>query len=209
MPMSQFPQLTLRITPLQEEVYSAQALYQQPGSTESIDAGVTSDSSFKIETQALSGSIPGEEYGRRLSEMFFQSESLRAAIEQSRRMAQSANLPLRLRLEISPAARLLQSLYWETLIDPASNAPFFLDENIQFSRLVRSRDFRSRRLPTRDNFSALVVIASPGNLEEYDLPPLDVQDELGRILDALSGIKVEGLIEDPVRARTRPVSSRR
>ena len=195
MPMSQFPQLTLRITPLQEEVYSVQALYQQPGSTESIDAGVTSDSSFKIETQALSGSIPGEEYGRRLSEMFFQSESLRAAIEQSRRMAQSANLPLRLRLEISPAARLLQSLYWETLIDPASNAPFFLDENIQFSRLVRSRDFRSRRLPTRDNFSALVVIASPGNLEEYDLPPLDVQDELGRILDALSGIKVEGLID--------------
>ncbi len=101
---------------------------------------------------------------------------------------QNPPLGLRMRLVIGPSAQELHSLYWETLILPQSTAPLSTNETILFSRYLSSRDWRPVRLRPQSALRALVMVASPSDLDRYQLDPIEVEGEMQRIKDALGSV---------------------
>ncbi len=140
-------------------------------------------------------------YGRRLSDEVFGIPSLKEALAAAKVVADQ--MPLRMRLSLSPKDIDLQGLRWETLADPdvpEPGAPLFMGERILFSRFVESRDWRSSPRRAKSSLSALVVVANPRNLDQWApggirLAPVDVQGELARARDGLAGIVVTTLGE--------------
>jgi len=100
---------------------------------------------------------------------------------------------LRLRLFIGPSAPELHSLHWETLRDPQDGSPLLTGEQVLFSRYLSSLDWRPVRLRPQADLRALVVIANPANMTDYQLAPLDVEGELERARSGLGSIPVTPL----------------
>ena len=134
-------------------------------------------------------SANSQEYGKALSDSLFADPAVQTSFAQSLASAQSLSLPLRLRLFIGPSAPELHSLRWETLVNPQDKSPLCTDENILFSRYLSSLDWRPIPLRPKAEMSALVVIANPSNLSEYqNLAPVDVEGELNRAKQSLVNI---------------------
>ena len=128
-------------------------------------------------------------YGECLSEYLFADSGLRADFEQARAVAQSLNCSLRMRLLIGISAPDLQDLYWETLLDPRDKTPLFTGENVLFSRyLLSSSDWRPVGPRSQGTFKALIAVASPSNLDYYNLTTVDVTAELARAQKSLGDI---------------------
>ncbi|HNT76364.1 MAG TPA: CHAT domain-containing protein [Anaerolineae bacterium] len=127
-------------------------------------------------------------YGRVLTASLFADPALRAAFAQARAAAQSADLPLRLRLLIGPGAAELHALHWETLRDPEDDALLSTGEQVYFSRYLSSADWRPVRLRPQGDLRALVAIANPTDLADAGLTPLDVAAELDRAREGLGDI---------------------
>jgi CHAT domain/SIR2-like domain len=128
-------------------------------------------------------------YGRALSKSLF-IPPVKEAFGQARARAQSDGLPLRVRLRIGPSAPELHGVWWETLRDPKDGTRLLKDENILFSRYLASLDWRSVGVYPKSQLRALLAIANPSNLAEYEdeeraLPPIDVAGELDRVKGAL------------------------
>jgi CHAT domain/SIR2-like domain len=128
-------------------------------------------------------------YGRVLSGSLFVPE-VKQAFDKARMLAQSDELPLRVRLRIGPSAPELHGVWWETLRDPKDGSALLMDQSILFSRYLSSLDWRPVVAASRTELRALVAIANPSNLSEYEhsgrlLPPIDVAQELTRIKRAL------------------------
>jgi hypothetical protein len=137
-------------------------------------------------------------YGILLTRSLFADKDLLAAFLQARASAQTAKAPLRIRLSIGPSAIELNSLFWETLRDPADEkATLFTGEQVYFSRYLSSMDWRPVKLRSKGNLKALVAIANPGGLTEYDLAVVDVAGELTRAQAALKDIPVTPLPSRP------------
>ncbi|MGH2522969.1 MAG: CHAT domain-containing protein, partial [Anaerolineales bacterium] len=116
-------------------------------------------------------------YGQRLFQNLFADDAVREAF----RKAQSDERPLRVRLFIGPSAPELHTLRWETLRDPEANAPLFTGERLLFSRYLGSPDWRPVRLRPASGLSALVVVADPSDVADYEgLAPLAVESEINR-----------------------------
>ena len=97
---------------------------------------------------------------------------------------------LRLRLFVGPSAPELHSLRWETLRDPQDGSAFLTSERLLFSRYLSSLDWRPVRLRPKADLRALVVVASPTDVANYQpgerpLAALDVPGELARAKDGL------------------------
>ena len=123
--------------------------------------------------------------------------NVQSAFDQARSSSQSLNLPLRLRLLIGPSAPELHSLRWETLRDTQDDSPLFTGENLVFSRYLSSLDWRPIRLRPKGDLQALVVIANPSNLSDFNLAPIDIDGELqraqqGLAIDELAGAYLVG-----------------
>lgn len=132
-------------------------------------------------------------YGRLLTDGLFEDPEMRSAFAKARTAAQSAGVPLRLRLFVGPSAPELHSLRWETLCDPEDGAPLLLGEHVLFSRYLSSVDWSPVRVRSKADLRALVVVANPTNLERYRLAPVDVEAELARARSALGDIVVSSL----------------
>ncbi|MCC7107409.1 MAG: CHAT domain-containing protein [Chloroflexi bacterium] len=168
---------------------------------------------------ALRAATPDiEAYGRLLSGCLFGDQDLRDSFGQARRHAAASEMPLRLRLFIYPSATELHSLRWETLRDPDSGEALLSGETVYFSRDLSSYDWRPVRLRPRGDIRALVIIASPSDLEQYQvdrqgvslpdargaaaprqlrpLAPLDVAKEEARAREGLSGLLVTTLVSE-------------
>lgn len=141
-----------------------------------------------LDVDALRACADPVEYGRALTASLFADAALRAAFAQARAAAQSADLPLRLRLLIGPGAAELHALHWETLRDPEADALLSTGEQVYFSRYLSSADWRPVRLRPQGDLRALVVIANPADLAEYSLAPLDVAAELARAREGLDDL---------------------
>ena len=142
-------------------------------------------------------SLNDARYGQLLTWALFADPAVQAAFAQARSNAEAFDVPLRLRLFIGSGAPELQNLRWETLRDPQNrDVPLFTSEQILFSRYLSSFDWRPISLRAQADLRALVVIANPAGLEEYQLSPVDVKEELARAKTGLGNIGVATLADD-------------
>ncbi|MCP4400098.1 MAG: CHAT domain-containing protein [bacterium] len=124
--------------------------------------------------------LDAEAYGTLLGESLFGAQEVRAAFDKACTVAQSLETPLRLRLFIDPNALELHSLRWETLRDPRDGTSLLTSEHLLFSRYLSSFDWRPVRLRPQAELRALVVIADPNDITDYQMAPLNEFRELDR-----------------------------
>jgi len=142
--------------------------------------------------------VDDEAYGQLLSQGLFGDSSVATAFAQARSTAQARNVPLRLRLFVGPSAPELHNLCWETLRDPQDGSHLLTGEEILFSRYLTSPDWRPVGPRPRADLRALVVIANPAGLTDYQpggrpLTPLDAEGELARAQSGLGDIPITSL----------------
>ena len=143
------------------------------------------------------------EYGVALSAMFFRDVGIKEAFSSAFAVAAQGDA-LRIRFILSPAARRLHDVLWETLEDPsagATHAPLATSERMLVSRFLSSWDFRPVRLRRKDALRALVAIANPRGLGEQHveqrlLPPIPVDVEWARAKTGLGTISATKLAEN-------------
>jgi WD40 repeat protein len=135
-------------------------------------------------------------YGRLLSTQLFADVRLRSAWQQARAVAQQRNT-LRLRLRLAATDADLHSLRWELLRDPEDDTSLALNERVRLSRYLESTDFTPLSLPLRPDLRALVVIANPSDLHDYELAEVDVDGEVARARAALGDIPTTILGDHP------------
>lgn len=132
------------------------------------------------------------EHGKLLTGSLFADEKLRTGFAQARASAGAA--VLRVRLVVGSGAPELNTVYWETLLDPADQkAQLFTNENILYSRYLASTDWRPVQLRAKGALSALAAAANPSDLADYKLAAVDVPGELARAQTALGLIPLEKL----------------
>ncbi|MCG8347461.1 MAG: CHAT domain-containing protein, partial [Chloroflexales bacterium] len=131
-----------------------------------------------------------DEYGRALTGMFFADPRLLGAFHRARAFAKGAGAPLRVRLRLDLGAPELHSIRWETLQDPSASKPGFLftDNHILISRYLDTSEIQPFVARARDQLTAVIAVASPDDLVQYKLAPIDVQTELKRAQTALGAI---------------------
>lgn len=145
----------------------------------------------KLGLLAKSGDADG--YGELLTESFFHDESVKTAVAQVRAATESDESVLRIRLNIGRTAPELQVVHWEGLRDPAGGAPLFMGERVLFSRYLAGQDWTPVRLRAESDLNALVAIANPTDLEDYNLAAVDVAGELDRARTGLDEIPITAL----------------
>jgi len=131
-----------------------------------------------------------DQYGERLTELFFADPRLGEALARARAAAEGAGAALRLRLVLDEQAPELHRLRWETLRDPSRPAgtPLAADERVLLSRFLSSDDLQPVRSPARDELRAVVAIANPAGLATFQLAPLDILGEVERAEAALADL---------------------
>ena len=133
-------------------------------------------------------------YGKELGDALFAPGEIRGAFTAASTLASSRALLLRLRLKIDASSGPLHILYWETLLNPLSNRAFATDENVLLSRFISSTLRPPPGPLDKGGLKALVAIANPSNLSEYDLVTVDVERTETRSARAsLSGVAVTAL----------------
>lgn len=158
--------------------YTVEFRFSQPNSEADIliDQGQAPLVKFDLNQLKQLAGDP-ESYSQLLTESFFGDTNVKNAFLQARTSAQSLDLPLRIRLRIGSSAPELHSLRWETLLDPVNHNPLFTNENLLFSRYLSSTDWRPVQLRAKGSLRALVVVANPSNLSDYNLTPIELQKE--------------------------------
>lgn len=156
-----------------------------------------------LDAEALLGlGADPADYGRRLSAMLFAPAPLREGWLRARSFVDGAGIPLRLRLRLDPGAPELHAIRWETLRDPERDQPIVGSERLLFSRYLDSADLARIDLPPRPAVSALIAVASPQNLAEFQLAPFDGAAEAERVAAALAPIPTTTLVSRPGAAVT-------
>ncbi|MEA3337918.1 MAG: CHAT domain-containing protein [Chloroflexota bacterium] len=176
-----------------ENTYSVEMNFRQPGSDADIRPEVDPDSFAAFDLVDLRAAVSNEDYGRLLAEGFFGNSQIKENFARARTAAQGQSQALRIRLHVGPSVPELHSLHWETLWDPDRDTPLLTGENILFSRFLSSQDWRPIRLRPKERLRALVVIANPDHLASFQLTPVDVAGELARAQEALVDIDVDVL----------------
>jgi hypothetical protein len=173
-------------------MYALDFRFNQPDSEADIRLGQELQATFDLE-QLHDLAHDAQAYSQALSQATFADPNVLSAFSQARTSAQSLGIPLRLRLLIGPSAPELHSLRWETLRDPQDDTPLFTGENLVFSRYLSSLDWRPIRLRPKGDLQALVVVANPSDLSEFNLAPIDIDGELERAQQGLGQIDVTSL----------------
>lgn len=134
----------------------------------------------------LQDQLNPEAYGEALYQQLFAEPGAETFFRECR--VASGPAPVRLRLRLRPEATELHELRWELLRDPAKHETLTTGEQWLFSRYIFSNQAREVRLPARTKLGAVVVIAGPDNLDQYQLAPVEVLLERQRATRALGDI---------------------
>jgi hypothetical protein len=190
--MKKYADLEIGLHRREVDSYSIDFRFSQPDSEADIRPG---RGTAHIDVKALQKLAPGSaEYGQALTSSLFADGEVSSAFNQAVTSSQTAGDALRLRLLVGPSAPELHALHWETLRHPSSGDPLGTDENILFSRYLSSLDWRPVRLRPKGELGALVVVANPSNLSDYqNLAALDVDGEIQRAQQSLAGVNVTTL----------------
>ncbi len=187
------PELTLNLTRHAQVGYRLEMRFVQPGSQSEVDPAAGQDLRFDFDPNALDTAASAEAYGRTLAGFLFKDELVRTAFKQAQAVAQSLDLPLRVRLQAAPDAREIHALHWETLYDSQGGQPLFSGEKVLFSRFLSSAAWDKVSLRPKRALRALLVVANPSDLDVYGLEAVDVSGETGRARQALGEIQAEVL----------------
>lgn len=143
----------------------------------------------QIDLAALrSLALDPQAYGAALTQMVFADPAAATAFAQARAAAQDHGVALRIRVALTADAAELHAVRWETLRDPVDGALLSTSEWVRLTRYLSSGDWRTIRLRGRGDLRALALIASPADLPDYGLAPLDVAGEQSRLLATLAGV---------------------
>lgn len=136
-----------------------------------------------------------EAYGKMLTESLFADPNVRTSYFQARASAESLEAQLRIRLYIHPDVSELHSVRWETLRDPQDGSQLCTNENLLFSRYVSTPECRPVRLRLKSQLRALIAVANPSDLADYNLAPIEVGTEIEITQRGMGNIPVKSLPE--------------
>ncbi len=179
--------------------YDIELRFSQPESDADVRLGRGGPSLARFDLEQLHALSPNDaDYGQLLSRSLFADPDAQTTFAQARSVAQTLDVPLRLRLLIGPSAPKLHDLHWETLRDPQDGSFLLTGEHILFSRYLSSLDWQPVRLRPQAELHALVVIANPADLADHGprgraLAPVDVEGELERAESSLGDIPITSL----------------
>jgi hypothetical protein len=190
--LTDFADLEINLEKAEGGMYGVEMRFTQPKSDADTRVGADVPITVQFDLQTLQDLIADPtEYGKTLSSSLFAVEQLRTGFLLARTSADGAKVPLHVRFLIGPSCPELNTLYWETLLDPADNkSQLFTNENVLFSRYLASSDWRSVQLRARGDLKALVAASNPSDLASYNLAPVDVVNEIARAKEALTGTPV-------------------
>jgi len=137
--------------------------------------------------------LDDDAYAQELTSSFFQDPDLKTSFKLALSSTQTADAALRIRLVVDFGAPELHGICWELLQDPDTGARLFTGEGILLSRYLSSSDWRPVTLRPKSDLKALVAIANPAKLDQYQLAAVDVAGELDRAQKSLSGIAITAL----------------
>ncbi|MBW3542891.1 MAG: CHAT domain-containing protein, partial [Planctomycetes bacterium] len=183
---SQFANLEIGLHPWKDGEYAIHLRFAQSNSDteQRSDPIVVRREAFdRRRFEPLLADEPG--YGQLLGETLFGDPRAMALFARSQAAAEALEVPLRIRLALSPMLPNLHDLRWELLRHPETGAPLFLGDNVLFSRYLNSADPRPVRIRAESRLRVLVVVASPDDLADWDLDPIDVGAEHERVERAL------------------------
>jgi hypothetical protein len=132
-------------------------------------------------------------YGEYLAGQLLAEPAVRSFFDQAVAVAQAQQAPLRLRLSVGPTAPELHNLRWETLRLPGAAAPLLTGENLRFSRYLSGLDWRPVRLRPQADLRALVAVAGPSDVTQYQLAEVDTAASLAAARAGLGDIATDGL----------------
>jgi hypothetical protein len=205
-----YPELEIRLFRRDVNSYAADLRFRYPDDpTEQADQDFPVQFNFPKLLELLVNPV---QYGNLLGECLLSRPKVRGLFEVAR--ARAGDQALRVRLTIDPSSLKLHRLRWETLYDPQDNRALMRDERLYFSRYLGSFDMRRVELRSRGATRALIAIANPSDLEQYQfngrsLQPLLVEQELERLQRSLAGMVIntlctpERVTMDAIRAALR------
>ena len=129
-------------------------------------------------------------YGKLLAAQVFADPGVRALYSRARATLERSGLILRIRIVVEPTALELHDLRWELLRDPETHVPLATSERVLLSRFLRSPDWRRVQLLPRAQLRAVIAVAAPTDLADYELAAVDLAGEVARAREALAGIDV-------------------
>jgi hypothetical protein len=152
-------------------------------------AELASGAPFALDAEALRvAALDPVVYGAQLSAMLFADRAVREGWATAWGYALRGESPLRVRLHIAADAPELHALRWELLQHPQSGQFLATDERIVLSRYLASGAMAPLRRRAAGELRALVLIASPTDLADFRLAPVDVAGETSRARVALSAL---------------------
>ncbi len=147
---------------------------------------------FNIHQLQVDFAARWSEYGRELTRVLFAPDEIRDAFATARGMASAQRTSLRFRLALGAGADELQPLHWELLYLPGRDERLCTREDIIFSRYVPVGASAAPPAP-KTTLRALAAIASPSNVEAYQLAKIDLPYEIERARAGLSDMQVDWL----------------
>lgn len=200
--ITQYREFDLRIGPQSEQGYPVEILRSPAGERGVTYVSFEEDWEFIEEVvralrdgRASSEQVRG--LGERLCRQLFRDEVERAYLRSIGLLASGEGLLLRLRVQ----APELHAIPWEYIVDPEDHRRFL----VPAPRVALMRYLEVPRpvgrLAVLPPFRVLVAASSP---EGY--PPLDVQNELKRIRDAMADLVVQGLAQFEFLSHATPSS---
>lgn len=198
--MNRYADLEIGLHRHDAENYAVELRFNQPESETEIRLLRGEGTALvQFDTQQLRRyAVDTNAYGQALSSSLFVNTDIRQAFQQARASAQSLDVTLRLRLFIGPSAPELHNLRWESLRDPQDDSLLLTDEQLLFSRYLSSFDWRPVRLRPKAELKALLLIANPTDLSQYQpgdriLERVDVAGEQQRAVESLHDMPVTTL----------------
>lgn len=177
--------------------YALEFRFNLPESDADVRLGLDKPCLAQIDLIALDSLVHDPvAYGQALTNDFFADPTFQTAFAQVRASTQAVGATLRLRLLVGPSAPELHGIRWETLRDPQEDGPLFVGENLLFSRYLSSTSWQPVRLRPKANLRALVAIANPTNLTDYNLASIDIAGEVERAQQGLGQITIQVLANE-------------
>lgn len=171
--------------------YAVEMRFSQPDSEADVRPAQGAPALAGLDFEALRREVDAVQYGRLLGKQLFADPDFKQAFAGAR--AYSANTGLRLRLFIDVSAPELHAVRWELLRDPADDLCFATSDRVLFSRYLASSDWRHVSRGPQSDLRALIVVANPSDLPDYELEPIPVQERLQRVREALGTIRITPL----------------
>lgn len=163
------------------QTYTVEIRLLPPGADEEVrpESGL-----LQLDLDALRAATDDKNYGAALGNALLSDRNVSEAFGTARRIAETNDVALRVRLMIGPTAPELHALRWEATRTPDSQSTLFTGEDVLFSRYVISGDWRPLR--AKSELRALAFVANPSDIQTtFHLPPVDSVKLLAPVQDAL------------------------